>query len=268
MAWFKKARKPIAAPDKDQPRPRRAVGQVSGLRRDHLHEGSRQEPQRLRQVRPPLPPRRPSSGCCRSSTASTGSSTTPDLRSNDPLNFTDTKPYRDRLRSQQPAPACPMPSSSASAASTASRPSSPRWSTASSAAAWASWWARRSSAASRPRWRGALPLIIVSCSGGARMMEGALSLMQMAKISAALARLDRARPALHLGPHRSDDRRRHGQLRDAGRPQHRRAARRSSASPARASSSRPSGRSCPTAFSAASSCSSAACSTWSSIGAS
>jgi acetyl-CoA carboxylase carboxyl transferase subunit beta len=38
-----------------------------------------------------------------------------------------------------------------------------------------------------------LPVLIVSCSGGARMMEGALSLMQMAKISAALARLDRAR---------------------------------------------------------------------------
>jgi acetyl-CoA carboxylase carboxyl transferase subunit beta len=38
-----------------------------------------------------------------------------------------------------------------------------------------------------------LPLVVVSCSGGARMMEGALSLMQMAKISAALARLDDAR---------------------------------------------------------------------------
>jgi len=38
-----------------------------------------------------------------------------------------------------------------------------------------------------------LPVIVVSCSGGARMMEGALSLMQMAKISAALAQLDRAR---------------------------------------------------------------------------
>ena len=37
------------------------------------------------------------------------------------------------------------------------------------------------------------PVVIVSCSGGARMMEGTLSLMQMAKISAALARLDRAR---------------------------------------------------------------------------
>jgi len=37
-----------------------------------------------------------------------------------------------------------------------------------------------------------LPLVIVSCSGGARMQEGALSLMQMAKTSAALARFDDA----------------------------------------------------------------------------
>ena len=37
---------------------------------------------------------------------------------------------------------------------------------------------------------GRLPLIIVSASGGARMMEGVISLMQLAKISAALARLD------------------------------------------------------------------------------
>jgi acetyl-CoA carboxylase carboxyl transferase subunit beta len=37
------------------------------------------------------------------------------------------------------------------------------------------------------------PLIVVSCSGGARMMEGTISLMQLAKVSAALARLDDAR---------------------------------------------------------------------------
>jgi len=34
------------------------------------------------------------------------------------------------------------------------------------------------------------PLIIISASGGARMMEGVISLMQLAKISAALGRLD------------------------------------------------------------------------------
>jgi acetyl-CoA carboxylase carboxyl transferase subunit beta len=37
------------------------------------------------------------------------------------------------------------------------------------------------------------PIIIVSASGGARMMEGVISLMQLAKISAALGRLDDAR---------------------------------------------------------------------------
>jgi acetyl-CoA carboxylase carboxyl transferase subunit beta len=37
------------------------------------------------------------------------------------------------------------------------------------------------------------PIIVISASGGARMMEGVISLMQMAKISAALARLDSAR---------------------------------------------------------------------------
>jgi len=37
------------------------------------------------------------------------------------------------------------------------------------------------------------PLIVVSASGGARMQEGAISLMQMAKISSALMRLDEER---------------------------------------------------------------------------
>ena len=38
-----------------------------------------------------------------------------------------------------------------------------------------------------------VPLIIVSCSGGARMMEGTISLMQLAKVAAALGRLDEVR---------------------------------------------------------------------------
>jgi acetyl-CoA carboxylase carboxyl transferase subunit beta len=36
------------------------------------------------------------------------------------------------------------------------------------------------------------PLILVSASGGARMQEGAISLMQLAKLSAALMQLDEA----------------------------------------------------------------------------
>ena len=37
-----------------------------------------------------------------------------------------------------------------------------------------------------------LPLVVVSCSGGARMHEGVVSLGQMAKTSAALAKFDEA----------------------------------------------------------------------------
>jgi len=41
-------------------------------------------------------------------------------------------------------------------------------------------------------WKSKTPLLVISASGGARMMEGALSLMQMAKTSAKLARLSEA----------------------------------------------------------------------------
>jgi acetyl-CoA carboxylase carboxyl transferase subunit beta len=37
------------------------------------------------------------------------------------------------------------------------------------------------------------PLVVVSCSGGARMMEGTISLMQLAKVASALAKLDEAK---------------------------------------------------------------------------
>ena len=50
-----------------------------------------------------------------------------------------------------------------------------------------------------------IPLIIISQSGGARMMEGALSLMPMAKTSAHLARLTRRRASLHFALDQPDD---------------------------------------------------------------
>jgi acetyl-CoA carboxylase carboxyl transferase subunit beta len=44
-----------------------------------------------------------------------------------------------------------------------------------------------------------LALVVVSCSGGARMQEGILSLMQMAKVSAGLARMrDRRLPFISV----------------------------------------------------------------------
>ena len=59
------------------------------------------------------------------------------------------------------------------------------------------------------------PLIIVAASGGARMMEGIVSLMQMAKISAGLARLDEARIP-YISVMTPDDGRSDGELRHAG----------------------------------------------------
>ena len=44
-----------------------------------------------------------------------------------------------------------------------------------------------------------LPLIIFSVSGGARMQEGIMSLMQMAKTSAAIAKLDSMRTFIYFG---------------------------------------------------------------------
>ncbi len=50
-----------------------------------------------------------------------------------------------------------------------------------------------------------VPLVIVSASGGARMQEGTLALMQLVKTLAAIERLRAAGVPLHLGPVRSDD---------------------------------------------------------------
>ena len=44
-----------------------------------------------------------------------------------------------------------------------------------------------------------LPLVSVAASGGARMQEGVLALMQMAKTVARIDELQEAGPALHLG---------------------------------------------------------------------
>jgi acetyl-CoA carboxylase carboxyl transferase subunit beta len=116
-----------------------------------------------------------------------------DLASNDPLHFSDTKPYAQRLKDAQhklgmkdailtaqgrmdgrPVICCSMEfgfiggSMGAVVGEKVAR-------------------AIERSIAQK------CPLVIVSCSGGARMMEGVVSLMQLAKVSAALARLDEVR---------------------------------------------------------------------------
>jgi acetyl-CoA carboxylase carboxyl transferase subunit beta len=117
----------------------------------------------------------------------------PGLRSNDPLIFTDTKPYKDRLAKtisatgQTDAVIVGVGKLEGVAAVIASMEYS--FIGGSMGVVVGERIVRGIELAIGRR----APVIIVCCSGGARMMEGALSLMQMAKISAALARLDRAR---------------------------------------------------------------------------
>jgi len=115
------------------------------------------------------------------------------LRSNDPLSFTDTKPYRNRLEASRKATgmqdALIVGSGRIDGREAVVAAMEYAFIGGSMGVVMGEKIVRGVELALARR----LPLIIVSCSGGARMMEGALSLMQMAKVSAALARLDRAR---------------------------------------------------------------------------
>jgi acetyl-CoA carboxylase carboxyl transferase subunit beta len=117
----------------------------------------------------------------------------PDLTSNDPLQFTDTKPYRHRLRDT-------MAKTGMSDAVIVATGRLDGLDIVVAAMEYAFIGGSMGVVVGEKITRAiemALDrrtgVIVVSCSGGARMMEGALSLMQMAKVSAALARLDRAR---------------------------------------------------------------------------
>ena len=115
------------------------------------------------------------------------------LSSTDPLNFTDTRPYKARLQKSQAENGLKDAIINASGTLNG-RPvivSSMEYSFIGG-----SMGAVVGEAITRAIERACdqkKPIIVVSASGGARMMEGVVSLMQMAKISAALARLDAAR---------------------------------------------------------------------------
>jgi acetyl-CoA carboxylase carboxyl transferase subunit beta len=114
------------------------------------------------------------------------------LSSKDPLGFTDTKPYRDRLRASQAATglldAIIVGSGTLDGIPVVVGAMEYGFIGGSMGVVVGEKITRGIERALASR----RPVIVVSCSGGARMMEGALSLMQMAKVSAALARLDRA----------------------------------------------------------------------------
>jgi acetyl-CoA carboxylase carboxyl transferase subunit beta len=115
-----------------------------------------------------------------------------DLKSTDPLKFTDTKPYRDRLKNTIRATGRKdaVVSASGTVEGMPTQIAAMEYSFigGSMGVVVGEKITRSIERAIDLR----QPVVVVCCSGGARMMEGTLSLMQMAKISAALGRLDRA----------------------------------------------------------------------------
>jgi acetyl-CoA carboxylase carboxyl transferase subunit beta len=111
----------------------------------------------------------------------------------DPLNFRDSKRYRDRLKTYQQA----VGERDAVIVVQGTIEENPvmlavmeyRFMGGSMGSVVGEKITRAAERALERKW----PLVVVSASGGARMQEGVLSLMQMAKISAALARLRTAR---------------------------------------------------------------------------
>jgi acetyl-CoA carboxylase carboxyl transferase subunit beta len=111
----------------------------------------------------------------------------------DPLNFRDTKRYRDRLKSYQQAvgerDAVVVVQGTIEEIPVVIASMEYRFMGGSMGSVVGEKITRAAERALERKW----PLIVVSASGGARMQEGVLSLMQMAKISAALSRLRTAR---------------------------------------------------------------------------
>ena len=116
-----------------------------------------------------------------------------DLSSSDPLEFVDKKPYREKLKEQQAATSLSDAVISAAGLLDGRQVQlcamDVRFIGGSMGCVVGEAITRAIERAIE--WK--TPLVIVSASGGARMQEGAISLMQMAKISAALMRLDQAR---------------------------------------------------------------------------
>ena len=191
MAWFKKARKPMAAPAKASRVPEGLWVKCPACSRAIYNK----ELAASLQVCPKCGHHfRMSAGDRLKMLFDAGQYTEhdPGLRSNDPLKFIDTKPYKDRLKTAIQVggvnDAVLVGSGTLDDVPVVVAAMEYSFIGGSMGVVVGEKITRAAELALETR----APLIVVSCSGGARMMEGALSLMQMAKICAALGRLDRA----------------------------------------------------------------------------
>lgn len=115
-----------------------------------------------------------------------------DYKPADPLNFTDCQTYKDRLRKQKKKTsledAAVMGKSYIKGRPVIIAALDPDFMMGSMGSVVG----EKITVAAETALQNQFPLVVVSCSGGARMQEGALSLAQMAKTSAALAQFDEA----------------------------------------------------------------------------
>src|ERR1700761_5719663 len=116
-----------------------------------------------------------------------------ELRSSDPLHFVDSKPYSQRLAEMQVATNLPDAVISASGLLNGRQVQICALELKFIGGSMGAVVGEKITRAIERCLKEKTPLIIVSASGGARMQEGAISLMQLAKLSAALMRLDEAR---------------------------------------------------------------------------
>ena len=115
------------------------------------------------------------------------------LVSTDPLAFVDSKPYTERLASMQKATSLPDAIVSVAGALQGRRVHLCVLELKFIGGSMGAVMGEKITRAIERSIESKTPLIIFSASGGARMQEGAVSLMQLAKISAALMRLDEAK---------------------------------------------------------------------------
>lgn len=115
------------------------------------------------------------------------------LKSSDPLGFVDSKPYPERLHSMQLGTSLPDALISASGTLNGRRVNICALELKFIGGSMGAVMGEQITRAIERSIQERTPLVIVSASGGARMQEGAVSLMQLAKISAALMKLDEAR---------------------------------------------------------------------------
>ncbi|HEY7210089.1 MAG TPA: acetyl-CoA carboxylase, carboxyltransferase subunit beta [Bryobacteraceae bacterium] len=115
------------------------------------------------------------------------------LRSSDPLSFVDSKPYEQRLRDMERATRLPDAVICASGLLNGRKVQICALELKFIGGSMGAVVGEKITRAIERCVAEKTPLIIVSASGGARMQEGAISLMQLAKLSAALMRLDEAK---------------------------------------------------------------------------